>query len=615
MLSLSPSPSPSPPRSPALSVESDDDHSDDEDDHLTFYVTGSSPTPIPSRSSSSSIHAHHNDESREVFFGQDLQDQQLQGEHDLSPTQGTGLSTYHSELATSPITSVFSGPSSYMRSLMSDQPPLARGGGYWRPRPASSKRSSNSSFNPSVNKDAIHEPLSPTHMSPAQLYTTASGQLFHAGKICIVIAGLPARGKTHLAVSLTRYLRWLGVKTHAFHLGDYRRQFIPPNMEVPDDYFMIDASASTVMLRQRVMAACKVDLYRFFDSENGQVAVYDAVNPTAAGRRVLVKELNQHGIQVLFIESICDRPEIIEANVRSVKISSPDYAGWNENEAVEDYLTRISLKVPLYESMDMHEHEFSYIKLYNAGERILLNNTRVGYLPNRIVFYLMNLHIKKGSVYFARAGRSTERRPKYKSDPHLNEEGTTYSKVLADTLIEYRKKEHEARIGDGELEPNAEPRELIVWTSTRRRTIETASEFEKRGVRCRQRPQLSQMHPGLTDGLGTEEIERLYPDEVAEHVKDPYRHRFPRAESYHDLAVRMEPVILEMERISSDILIIAHVSVLRVLYGYLMACLPFEIPALEFERNEIVEIIPSAYNNQVKRIVLPGIPPNSSVIM
>jgi broad specificity phosphatase PhoE len=52
----------------------------------------------------------------------------------------------------------------------------------------------------------------------------------------------------------------------------------------------------------------------------------------------------------------------------------------------------------------------------------------------------------------------------------------------------------------------------------------------------------------------------------------------------------MEPIILELEREQNDLLIIAHESVLRVLYGYLMACNAADIPKLEFPRDEIIEV-------------------------
>jgi len=62
------------------------------------------------------------------------------------------------------------------------------------------------------------------------------------------------------------------------------------------------------------------------------------------------------------------------------------------------------------------------------------------------------------------------------------------------------------------------------------------------------------------------------------------------SQSYHDVAVRLEPIILELEREQNDLLIIAHESVLRVLYGYLMACNAADIPFLSFPRDEIIEV-------------------------
>lgn len=68
----------------------------------------------------------------------------------------------------------------------------------------------------------------------------------------------------------------------------------------------------------------------------------------------------------------------------------------------------------------MEEKDLNYIKvcckwlsngitylhqqMINAGERLIVNNRSFGYLSNRIVFYLLNLHIKSRRTYFVRVG-------------------------------------------------------------------------------------------------------------------------------------------------------------------------------------------------------------------
>ncbi|EER40568.1 6-phosphofructo-2-kinase [Histoplasma capsulatum H143] len=428
--------------------------------------------------------------------------------------------------------------------------------------------------------DAIHDLPEKGELAPAQLYSTESGRLFHSGRIVIITVGLPARGKT------------LGVKTRIFHLGDYRRATVGPGQDVPDDYFFVNASL--------VVSSAKIH-------ENGQIAIYDAVNPIAAGRRSLAKEFAKHDIDTLFIESLCDDERIIEENVLSVKISSPDYVGWDPKDAVKDYLARISARIPQFQTMN--EPELNYIKMINAGERMMINNRTFGYLHHRIVFYLLNLHIKSRHTYFVRAG--TSRDPdSYKADAPLSEQGLDYARKMTERLLQHRESERQAQIinQDGD-DTDAELKPLMVWTSTRRRTVETAQFLLKLGYKVRHRSQMSQLNPGVCEKMSERRIRMEYPDEVAKHELDPYHHRYPRAESYHDLAVRLEPIILELERERNDLLIIAHESVLRVLYGYLMACNAADIPFLSFPRDEIIEIIPASYNNKANRIHIPDLPP------
>lgn len=44
------------------------------------------------------------------------------------------------------------------------------------------------------------------------------------------------------------------------------------------------------------------------------------------------------------------------------------------------------------------------------------------------------------------------------------------------------------------------------------------------------------IYRGVWDGLSTQEAMELYPDEWERFLADPYAHRAPRAESYHDLS-------------------------------------------------------------------------------
>ncbi|PQE08913.1 6-phosphofructo-2-kinase protein [Rutstroemia sp. NJR-2017a WRK4] len=441
--------------------------------------------------------------------------------------------------------------------------------------------------------DGVHDlPDEKATMAPAQLYSTESGRLFHSGRIAIVLVGLPARGKT------------LGVKTRIFHLGDYRRATMGPGQDVPDDYFFINASAASVMLRQKILKKCREDIYAWLNHENGQVAIYDAVNPLAGGRKSLAKEFAKHDVQTLFLESYVTDEKILQENARSVKISSPDFVGMDPEDAAKLYLKRIDMKIPHFETMN--ETDLNWVKMINAGERIMYNNVSFGYLSHRIVFYLMNLHIKSRQTFFARAGTSSQE-DSYKADAHLSSEGQEYAAKMSETLLKHREEERAASIKAGGSAAPLKP--LTVWTSTRKRTVETAEYLKEKGFRVRQRSQMSQLNPGICEKMSERGLRRLYPEEVKMHELDPYHHRYPRAESYHDLAVRMEPIILELEREQNDLLIIAHESVLRVLYGYLMACDAMNIPNLKFPRNEIIEIIPASYQNEAKRIHIDGLAP------
>jgi 6-phosphofructo-2-kinase/fructose-2,6-biphosphatase 4 len=136
---------------------------------------------------------------------------------------------------------------------------------------------------------------------------------------------------------------------------------------------------------------------------------------------------------------------------------------------------------------------------------------------------------------------------------------------------------------------------LVVWTSSRRRAHHSAWPFVHAGYKVSQKPIMGEINPGVWDGLSSTEAMERYPDEWERFLADPYAHRAPRAESYHDLSVRLEPVIFELEREQDDLLIIGHASVIRCLLAYLVGLPPSEVPAVEIARGDLIEVTPASY--------------------
>ncbi|KAG2172236.1 hypothetical protein INT43_004777 [Umbelopsis isabellina] len=331
----------------------------------------------------------------------------------------------------------------------------------------------------------------------ARLYVTDSGRYFHAGTIAIITVGLPARGKTHVSRSLCRYLRWLGVPTTVFSVGNYRRQRLGT---MPNDFFS-PANEDTKEQRLTIAEECLSDMIDWLE-RGGQVAIYDASNTTDERRAWIQRKLNKHNIQTLFIESICNKQEIIDSNIRSVKISSPDtntpfsqYVGWDPEAAVRDFKNRIENHLPYYKTIS--DPELPFVKLMNVGEQLIVNNVK-GYLQSRIVYYLMHLHIQPRIIYFARVPESLNE-SSYKADADLSSDGHKQAEALKNFLVDYRKQQQESGTED-------KPRPLTVWGSTRKHASQAVRHFAEDDFLVRALPLLTERNPGECDGMTAEQI-------------------------------------------------------------------------------------------------------------
>lgn len=146
--------------------------------------------------------------------------------------------------------------------------------------------------------------------------------------------------------------------------------------------------------------------------------------------------------------------------------------------------------------------------------------------------------------------------------------------------------------------------DLIIYTSTLKRTIITSEPLVKLGYERKVYKCLDEIDAGICDGMTYEEIKEKYPKEYEDRAKDKLRYRYPRGESYVDLINRIKPIIYELERRKGPVLVIGHQATIRCLYGYYAGAPINTIPTLDIPLNCLIKINPQLYGINEERHLL-----------
>uniref|UniRef100_A0A0E0DMJ8 CBM20 domain-containing protein n=1 Tax=Oryza meridionalis TaxID=40149 RepID=A0A0E0DMJ8_9ORYZ len=488
----------------------------------------------------------------EVGFDTSTESLELDLEHYVIPTPSAATSEYAANLAANPASLIQTGALWTNDMLLSD--------GIQSPSSATADFEDHNNCNKAMPEAA------------GAVAAAAVADRLHGSKedrkLAIVLVGLPARGKTFTAAKLTRYLRWLGHETRHFNVGKYRRLKHGANQSA--DFFR-DDNPEGIEARNEVAALAMEDMIDWMHG-GGQVGIFDATNSTRKRRYMLMK-MAEGNCKIIFLETICNDPNIIERNVRLKIQQSPDYADQPDYETgVRDFKERLANYEKVYEPVQ----EGSYIKMIDMvkgqGGQLQVNNIS-GYLPGRIVFFLVNSHLTPRPILLTRHGESLHNvRGRVGGDTVLSEDGELYSKKLANFIEKRLKSEKTASI----------------WTSTLQRTILTASPIV--GFPKIQWRALDEINSGVCDGMTYEEIKKVMPEEFESRKKDKLRYRYPRGESYLDVIQRLEPVIIELERQRAPVVVISHQAVLRALYAYFADRPLREVPDIEMPLHTIIEI-------------------------
>lgn len=337
--------------------------------------------------------------------------------------------------------------------------------------------------------------------------------------------------------------------------------------------------------KQAIDLAIK-DMMNWFVEENGVVGILDATNSTRERRDRILKLCRENYIEPMFLESWCDDKELILQNIMDVKTTSPDYVSKPNDFAMTDFLKRIEYYESVYETMDAStDSDLTFVKLVNVNAQIILNRIET-YLESRIVYYVMNLHIKPRSIWLSRHGESEfNLTGQIGGDADLSERGWRYAKKLPELVLKSLGEEHKHT-------------NLTVWTSTLKRTQETASFLPYKKLQWKA---LDELDAGECDGMTYEEIEKTFPEDFKARDDNKYEYRYRGGESYRDIVIRLEPIIMELER-QENILIITHQAVLRCLYAYFMNVPQEESPWMSIPLHTLIKLEPRAYSTLVSRL-------------
>lgn len=457
-------------------------------------------------------------------------------------------------------------------------------------------------------------------------------------KLVIVMVGLPARGKSYITNKLTRYLNWLQHDCRVFNVGNTRRQdktnvLGPSPRPLPDtntplphsgrspevhplsptshsaDFFN-PKNASSTELREKWAMDTLDNLLNWVIDGPGSVAIFDATNSTKKRRIKVLKRIQERTngeLKVLFLESICSDPTILDTNIR-LKLSGPDYRDMDPELALKDFIGRLRNYESAYETIDETEESlpgFQYVKMIDVGKKVVSYNIQ-GFLASQTIYFLLNFNLCERQVWLTRHGESVDNLSgRIGGDSNLTKRGQKFAKTLSRFLNYqrqvFRKKQLENFSSRLELRYNeltgkqsgtglqdskfgqlpSEP-SFCVWTSMLLRAIETGNYFNDSEYNVKAMRMLNELGGGKYEGMTYDEIRKKHPKEFDSRIKNKLTYRYPGVggESYLDVLVRLRPVINEIERTTDHLLIVSHRVVLRILLAYF----------LNLDKSAIVEL-------------------------
>ena len=377
-----------------------------------------------------------------------------------------------------------------------------------------------------------------------------------SAKLVMVMVGLPGRGKSYISAKLFSFLSWQGYKTRVFNVGQHRRASgttesagaLKENSGENSRAAFFDTSNSNAKKMRETLAMEVLDAaVDWLTNDGGDIALFDATNSTKSRRDAIAKRCPY---AIVYVESICDDPDVLEQNMITKVSNSPDFKGLTFEAGLADLKERIANYEKAYETVE--DDEGAYVKLFNFSSKVTANNC-FGRMSKVVVPYLMAVHSNDRPIYLT-ALVPTKSEPEYLDDTEYKEEMQELD--VADFQARLSKWWWTKNRSPCQLQTGSVPK-LQVYTSTMPLAIDAGRVLMRPDPDYVKVTHCSALNPLL---LGSA---KSHP-EIIKNVKE----RLDGGGSYLDLIHRLESTILDIEASVDPVLLVTHATPARLLRAY-----------------------------------------------
>lgn len=388
------------------------------------------------------------------------------------------------------------------------------------------------------------------------------------------MVGLPARGKSTVALKLRESLKHDALRVRIFNNGDLRRKMIPENTSYAR--FFDPNNREGVALREKI-GLINMQRARKYLHDRGNIAILDATNANRERRKMISAMLGDHSI--LFVECVNEDREILEASILQ-KIDLEEFGHLTQQEAIESFRLRIAYYQSIYEPLDQ---EPNFIKLDSLNNRILSEEISedIPYVEQVRDFLLTDMVknlflIRHGETHFNIEDRIG-------GDSSLSPAGEEQARALAEY---FRNKKIP-----------------LIFTSQKKRTIQTAQPIKAFQEKCEiiSLPEFNEIDSGICEKMSYDEIKKGLPHVYGERKKDKYNYIYPGGEGYVTMQDRIYRGIkktLYLSNPSLNIMIVGHRAVNRMILSHFLFRRREDVPYIYIPQDRFY-YISSTHNKKL----------------